>query len=109
MENATTKFNMSAATLMRLDELLRKAMACYYSGNLKGYFFALKNVKLQSMFKFNEDERKKLYKYEVAFSKEKTNSRRWLIIEKYNECLLDYMDKYGLLLPNKIDDSNTAY
>jgi len=105
-----TKFNMSAATLERLDEWLKKSMYYYSIGNLPKYFHAIKNVKLNAMFKFVGDgQRDKLKAFEKAYIQEKNIGMKWAIVEKYHEVLLDYMDKYGLLLPDKIDDLDTAY
>lgn len=107
--NQTTKFNMSAKTLERLDELLRKAAGYYAAGNLNRFFFALKNAKLQSMFKFNKSERKRLKEIEKKFYNQIDKKMKWGYSEVYNEYLLDCMNKYGLLLPDKIDDLHTAY
>lgn len=105
-----TKFNMSAATLERLDDWLKKAMYHYSSGNLSRYFHSIKNVKLNAMFKFTADgQRERLLKLERAYLKEKNIGMKWAICEKYHEVLLDYMNKYGLLLPDRIDDLDTAY
>lgn len=105
-----TKFNMSAATLERLDQWLKRAMYYYSVGDLLKYFHAIKNVKLNAMFKFiGKGQRHKLREYEMAFLKQKSVGKKWAIAEKYHEILLDYMDKYGLLLPDRIDDLDTAY
>lgn len=100
---------MSQATLQRLDELLRKSAYYYNTGALNKYFISLKNTKLQSMFKFKEVERKKLNNIEKAFKDAKDKNKKWGLAELYSERLLDCMNKYGLLLPDKTDDSNTSY
>lgn len=104
-----TKFNMSAATLQRLDELLRKASYYYSIGNQNKFIIGLKNVKLQAMFKFSIGERKYLKSIENKYIKENDKKIKWGWCELYNEKLLDYMNKYGLLLPDKIDDTGTSY
>lgn len=104
-----TKFNMSAATLERLDEWLRKSMMYFSTGNLPRYFNSLKNVSTNAMFKFTVTERKQLRDIEKAYLSETNNGMKWSIVNKYNEVLLDLMNKYGLLLPDKINDLDTAY
>lgn len=100
---------MSEKSLERIDLLLRKAIAYYAAGRLPQYFFALENAKLQSMFKFNEDERKKLKAIEIRYSNEKRLNYKWAFAKKYQEVLMDLMDRYGLLLPNKLEGYDDAY
>ena len=104
-----TKFNMSAATLQRLDELLRKAAHYYSVGSLNKFMIALKNVKLQSMFKFKKVERNYLKKIEQKYLEQTKKDMKWGCCEIYSEKLLDYMNQYGLLLPDKTDDTGTSY
>ncbi len=104
-----TKFNMSMATLQRLDGWLQKAMAYYGAGLENKYFHALVNVRMNAQFKFKKPERNRLAAYEKEYFKETDPYRRCGIVKKYQEILLDLMDKYGLLLPNKIDDLETSF
>ena len=108
-ETSKTKFNMASASLQRLDELLRASIFYYRKGDVRNFFFALKNVKLQSMFKFKQKERKMLRQIEKAYSDKSNYLKRWAILELYQEKLMDLMDKYGLLLPNQDNEIRSAY
>lgn len=110
MVNNTAKFNMSMATLERIDEVLRMAGRAYRRGDLRNYFLSLKGAKLQAQFKFKEEGmRDKLTKLEVAYHNEKDKQKKWAAAEKYHELLLDNMETYSMLIPDKMDDTDTAY
>ncbi len=109
MEVSETKFNMSAATLGRLNDGLIRAAAYYERGMLHRYIICLKNIKLSAMFKFSPEERRQLAVYEYKYAHQRNIIKKWKVAEDYHENLLDDMNKYGLLLPDKIKDANTSY
>lgn len=105
-----SKFNMSIATLERIDAKLKSAARAYELGNIIKYFFSLKGAKLQAQFKFKDKAiRPKLEELEVAYLSSIKTVDKWKAVEEYHTYLMDCLDKYGLLLPDKIDDLNTAY
>ncbi len=110
MENEkVTKFNMSAATLQRLDELLKRASYFYFKGDIPNFFHTIKELRANAEFKIAKKERLIFIKLNKMYSKESDRNMKCGIALKYRELLLDEMEKKGLLLPNAPDDSEGAY
>ena len=104
-----SKFNMAQAILQGINNTSTKAFRKYEEGNMKGWFFCLKSLKMQIVSKLDKDEREKLSKLEEKITKGFKNELTTLLsipeIEKYNELLQDMMEGKGLLLINKEDQT----
>jgi len=119
-----SQFNMAIASLERFNNILIEAYRCYNKGNMYGWFFTLKGLKMQIIYKIKPDERNILINIEKNIQdnskvKDIINDNKISeenkikiinniiapLIESYNEKIQDIMNDRGLLLPDKIDDS----
>ncbi len=102
-------WNLSSATLQRLDGLMLEASFWFRRGSLHKFFMAWKSVSMNAIFKFNEIEKKNLKKLEMLYKEDKRLNYKWAYAEKYSEKVLQYLHKYGMLLPSKQDSVASAY
>ena len=109
---SAVSWNLSQQLIFELNNLLVLADKRYLSGNISGWFFHLKAVKMRITQSLNNDERKILEGFEkqiIVFENLKpTPENRTLLvtlIEKYNEQLMDFLEKYGYLIQKKKDST----
>jgi hypothetical protein len=104
LEKKVSRFNMAQATLERINDCLVKGFNCYTDGNIYGWFYNLKKMKMQIISKLTKEERIKLEKIEKMVEKLFVINKKLVavrFIEKYNEELQDMMEDKGLLLVDK--------
>lgn len=98
------EWNLSQALIAEMQYLLTTANKLFLSGNLNRAFWALKAVKFRFIQSLDPEERKKLKKIEKDFydnSKNKNQQAR--TYDEYNEKIMDYLESYGYLIPQKKD------
>lgn len=119
---ALSAFNLSQGLMMDLQLLLNKAVQDFIRGDIKGFYYNLKGIKLMFSFSFSKEERNELKQLEQKISVElqklsvdnvgfqRIDNRQIIAkrnalkaIEDYNEKILDLLDKYDLLLKRKED------
>ena len=105
----TSKFNMAQAILQGINNTSTKAFRKYEEGNIKGWFFSLKSLKMQIISKLDKEERNQLKILEEKITKKFNSDFTTILsvpnIENYNELLQDLMESKGLLLINKEDQT----
>ena len=107
-----SKFNMASAVLERINDCLIRAFRKYQSGDISGWFYELKGIKMQIIAKLSSKERGILEQLEDdignklnQYNKEAGGILSYKLIEEYNEHLQDYMELKGMLLVDKEDES----
>ncbi len=98
------EWNLSQALIAEMQYLLTTANKLFLSGNLDRAFWALKAVKFRFIQSLDPEERKKLKEIEKDFyDNMKNKNQQARTYDKYNETIMDYLEAYGYLIPQKKD------
>ena len=110
-ESEQVEWNLSAALIAEIQNLLSISNRAYLNGNLIKAFWCLKAVKFRFIQSLNAEERKQLKGLEKDFTKaikENKKSERAYIYEKYTESIMDLLQSYGYLIPLKKDSKRIS-
>ena len=123
-------WNTAEGLVMEISNRRSMANTHYISGNISKAFSTLVSIKQSVIQSFNKEEREKLYSIEEEFKNVGTflalsaaNSFNPKVREahklskrigekvyhKYNECLMDLLNKYGYLIGQKADASRMKF
>ena len=99
-------WNISQGLLIDISNTLAHANNYYLRGNTSKWFYYLKAVKMRVIQSLKPDERKEFSSKESKI----TNSNPLkdnvsLLIEEYNELLMDKLNKYGYLIRPELDST----
>ncbi len=98
------EWNLSQALIAEMQYLLSTSNRLFLSGNIDRAFWALKAVKFRFIQSLDSDERKKLKEIEKDFyDNVKNKNQQARVYDKYNETIMDYLEVYGYLIPQKKD------
>ena len=110
------RFNLGSDILKLIAGLLNKASECCLEGDPAAWFTTLKRVKALAIARFNQEERKRLHKFEdiicVAhnnYNERETQEKYNTIIywtERYENYLTELLDAKGYLIPLKMDTTS---
>ncbi|KKN40797.1 hypothetical protein LCGC14_0730130 [marine sediment metagenome] len=97
-------WNLAAAILGEIQQLLGTATRLYLAGNITKAFWTLKAVKFRFIQSLNEDERKNLKRLEKKFRKYINRSEaKAYVYDLYQEVIMDLLETYGYLIQKKKD------
>jgi len=119
MENKNEKvsWNLAQNLVMEIGEILHESTKAYLSGDIIKWFFQQKAIKMLVVSSLGKDERKIMSDRETVISQlikpatsefvsPKVNQRAVraklaFLVEKYSECLMDLLEKYGYLISKR--------
>ena len=104
-------WNLSEAIISQLSNLLVRANHNWLTGNFDDAFFSLRAAKMRVIQSLNPDERKALKDIEEEFKQIKTSKKSFPLMrielsdlhERYNEALMDLLEKYGYTIRKQED------
>ena len=97
------EWNLSQALIAEIQYLLATANKLFLNGNINRAFWALKAVKFRFIQSLDTEERDKLKKIEKDFYDTKNKNQQARTYDEYNEKIMDYLEVYGYLIPQKKD------
>lgn len=108
-EDDVTKvaWNLSSNLIMEIGSLLQKATVRYLRGDIEGWFFCLKAIKMRIIQHLDKDEREDLKEKESSMAEQKNNSQELgKLTEQYNTKIMDLLNRYGYLIGEKEDTTH---
>jgi uncharacterized ubiquitin-like protein YukD len=106
-------WNLASQLLMEIGNLLNHANSHFLNGRIDLAFYNLKAVKFRIIQNLKPEERKKFTEIEKDLAKEieedeeestiKISNKGEVLFEKYNELLMDSLEKYGYTIKKQED------